>query len=451
MQEITLLDGLANIMSGAGTTVDRRMGQFYAARPLDWQQIDAMYRSSWTARKIVDLPAAEMTRPKRDWQAEDTDIAPLEELERKVRLWAKLEEALRLGRLGGGVMVIGVKQGQPDQPLRVEALGRDSLQYLHVMSRSEITTGEIDMDPASEGFGCPLYYEIMGNDRFVRIHPSRVIPFTGEYVSRAYSNRNDSFWGVSILEIVRDAVQNADSAQNGFAALIEEASIDVLGVPDLTQMSMNPDYERRYLNRLTLANTAKSTHRMMIRDAAETWEQHDKNFANMPEVMMAYLAIVAGACSMPATVLLGKSPDGMNSTGEGDMQNWYRTLDGWRESELRPALDRLDPIIKASAGVLADDVWWDFGSFYEEPMLDKSGALNSVIDGASKAINAGMPSEPVLEATANAMVESGLYPGLDQAMAQLKKELAQATETAAAMTEAELTAAARTANGEAVQ
>lgn len=196
MQEITLLDGLANIMSGAGTTVDKRMGQFYAARPLDWQQIDAMYRSSWTARKIVDLPAAEMTRPKRDWQAEDTDIAPLEELERKVRLWAKLEEALRLGRLGGGVMVIGVKQGQPDKELRVEALGRDCLQYLHVMSRSEITTGEIDMDPASENFGCPLYYEIMGNDRFVRIHPSRVIPFR---VSRYLSSM---LWMLLVLKKV---------------------------------------------------------------------------------------------------------------------------------------------------------------------------------------------------------------------------------------------------------
>jgi len=448
---LSLYDGLANVVSGAGTSADKRMGQHYVARHLDWQQIDAMYRSSWAARKIVDLPAAEMTRPTRDWQTKEGSIEALEELERKVRLWAKLEEALRLGRMGGGVMVIGVNQGTPNQPLNVEALGPNSLQYLHVMSRHEIGVGEIERDPASENFGCPKYYQVAGDSAFVDIHPSRVIPFCGEYTPR-FNGDHSAFWGVSILEIVRDAIQNADSAQNGFATLIEEASIDVYGIPDMLSSLVNAEYEQRLMRRLTLANTAKSTHRAIIRDAGETWEQHQVSYAGMPEVIASYLGVLAGACSMPATVLLGKSPDGMNATGDGDMQNWYRTLDGWRESELRPALDRLDPILKASAGVTTD-AWWEFGSFYEESDSVKGASLKTVAETAGAAINAGMPSEPVLNSLGVAMSESGLFPGLDKGLAQIAAELAEAPSLAeaAATEEARLTAQLEGVTGEGVE
>jgi hypothetical protein len=353
MSLMQINDGLANVLSGSGTSVDKRTHGFYAHQPLSWQQIDAMYRSSWSARKIVDKPASEMCREKRNWQAKDADITALEKLERDLRLWAKLEEAVRLARLGGSVLVMGVKQGNPDQPLRVEALGPNCLQYLHVMHRHEISVGDTDRDPASENFGCPLYYEIMGNSAMVRIHPSRVIPFRGEYIPNVNGNTLDSFWGASVLETSSDAIKNFDSATNGFASLIEEASIDVFGIPEMLQSLGTAEYEARLQRRLTLAAMSKSTHRALIKDAAETWEQHQTSFTGFPDIIASYAGLAAACGDMPATVFLGKSPDGMNATGDGDMQNWYRTLDGWRESILRPALDKLDPVLRASSGTIA--------------------------------------------------------------------------------------------------
>jgi len=431
-----LLDGLANVLTGSGTTADKRTHGFYHYAPLGWQQIDAMYRSSWSARKIVDKPASEMCREKRNWQADDADITSLETLERDSKLWAKLEEAVRLSRLGGAVMVLGVKQGLPDQPLRPEALGPGCLQYLHVMSRQEITIGEIDRDPASDNFGCPLYYEIMGNSAMVRIHPSRVIPFRGEYVPSVYTNGEDAFWGASILETARDAIRNFDAATNGFASIVEDASIDVFGIPDLLQSVGTAEYEGRLMRRLTLAATGKSTHRALIRDANETWEQHQASWAGMPDIIASYAGLAAACGDMPATVFLGKSPDGMNATGEGDMQNWYRTVDGWRERDLRPALDRLDPIMRAHAGIADGDVWWEFGSLYEESDTVKAATIKTVADAAKVAYDMGVPAEPLGNALAAAMVESGLYPGLDAGMAQIAAELAELPSAAEAAEQA---------------
>ena len=57
---------------------------------------------------------------------------------------------------------------------------------------------------------------------------------------------------------------------------------------------------------------------------------------------------MAGAAGIPATRLFGRSPDGMNATGESDMKNYYEMIDQLRERLLRPALERLIPVMAMS-------------------------------------------------------------------------------------------------------
>lgn len=423
-----MMDGMVNILSGIGTTADKRSGQHYNFCKLPWHAIEARYRSSWLARKIIDLPASEMTRPKRLWQAESTDITALEDLERRLGVWAKLEEALRLGRMGGGLMVIGSMQGDVSQPLP-PTIRPNSLAYLHVMCRDDVVLGDINRDPGSPDFGKPAYFEIVGETAMVRLHPSRVIPFKGRYVPRRNANDVEAFWGDSELDAIDEAIRNADTAQNGLASLIEEAKVDIWGIPDLTNAFLTADTEAALIRRFTVSNMMKSMHNAVIKDGDDSWETRELNLANVPDVIMAYIELVAGAASMPATVLLGKSPDGMNATGDGDLQNWERTLDGWRESQLRPALDILDPMLKGSAGLgNASDVWWDFGPLRER-------APSEIIEEETKraamvktAIDSGAPSEPLLKALANAFVEAAVLPGLDEDMAEYEKQLAEEPE-----------------------
>jgi hypothetical protein len=72
--------------------------------------VQALYRSDWLARKIVDTPAFDSTRAWRQWEAEADQIEALEEAERSFGLQRKLLEALTKARLyGGAAMVLGVK------------------------------------------------------------------------------------------------------------------------------------------------------------------------------------------------------------------------------------------------------------------------------------------------------------------------------------------------------
>lgn len=423
MEASFLSDGFANLAAGIGTSVDKRAFGTYNFCKLPWHEVEKAYRSSWIVRKVIDLPASEMARPARLWQAEGTDITRMEELEKRLGLWSKLEECLKLGRMGGGLLVIGSTQGDPSQPLP-PTIRPDSLAYLHVMCRDDVALSEFDRDPGSPTFGQPKYYEIVGDGKMVKLHPSRVIPFKGRYVPRRNANDVEAFWGDSELDAIHDAVRDADGVPAALAAIVNEAKVDVWGIKDLTTGFMTGEAEGAMLKRFTVSNTLKGIHNAVLKDAEDTWETRQLSLGGIPETIMTYIEIVAGAASMPATVLLGKSPDGMNATGDGDIQNWERTLDGWRESKLRPALDILDPLLKGSAGIgEASDVWWEFGPLREEPPVEIIEQESKRATMVKTAIDAGAPADPLIKALANSFVEAGVMPGLDAEMAEYEKML----------------------------
>src|SRR5690349_18288364 len=129
-----LTDRLANVMSGRGTSVDRRTGNQWLFTPVTPQQAEAAYRTSWLVRKIVDIPALDMTREWRDWQAEGSAIEAIEREEKRLELKAKCKRALTLARLyGGGAILLGTNDSNPMEPLNADRVQKGGLTYLHVM------------------------------------------------------------------------------------------------------------------------------------------------------------------------------------------------------------------------------------------------------------------------------------------------------------------------------
>ncbi|MFQ8761936.1 MAG: anti-CBASS protein Acb1 family protein [Intestinimonas sp.] len=53
---------------------------------------------------------------------------------------------------------------------------------------------------------------------------------------------------------------------------------------------------------------------------------------------------LSGASRIPVTKLFGRSPAGMNATGESDLRNYYDYVDTLREAKLRPILEKLLPV-----------------------------------------------------------------------------------------------------------
>lgn len=77
----------------------------------------------------------------------------------------------------------------------------------------------------------------------------------------------------------------------------------------------------------------------------------------MQEVYDSMCLDLSGASRIPVTKLFGRSPAGMNATGESDLQNYYDYIDSLRESKLKPIIYKLLPIMLMSAwGTVPDDI-----------------------------------------------------------------------------------------------
>lgn len=426
-----LFDGLANVLTGRGTTVDRAAHNFWVRRFTTPDQIEAAYLGSWLHRKIVDIPAQDMCRAGRDWDAEDDEIAKIEAEEKRLGLWAKVYEALTLGRLGGGAILIGLGD-DPSKPLP-RTIRPQQIQYLTVLSRWQLSIGECEMDPALPTFGQPKYFGLSGSGRAIRIHPSRVVCFKGLPIPAIrVATWEERFWGMSVVEAVDEAVQHATTACAGFASLIDEAKIDVFRFDKMAETLGLPGGEERIMTRVELTNTGKSVHRAVVLDKEDEWEQRQLTLTGVRDVIITYDARVAGAADIPATRLFGKAPDGMNATGEGDLANYFQSIGAKQDMQLRPAMQQIDAVLLPSAGV-KPDLPWTFSTLMVLTEQQQAEIEAKEADTITKIAAAALVPESALAKTVqNRLIESGRWPGLKKLIEEAEaagEELPEGNET----------------------
>jgi len=425
-----IVDGLANVLTGQGTTADRKMHRQWQERAQSAFDIETAFRASWLMRKVVRIPAQDAVRNWIEYEAERNDVDAIQAEERRLRVRRVMREALIYGRLGGGVVIMGIKDGRdPSEPVNYASLGARSLQYLRPYSRHQFRIAGYVQDPDDAEFGEPAALILKageGRSGEITIHRDRLLIFKGEFsgfmTSTAASLTGaDPFWGESVVHSVNDAVMNSMEAQDEIAGLIAEAKVDVFGIPDLMSMMGDPDAERRVARRLEIAQQSKSIHRAVIRDAKETWEQRQISFAGMPEVIRVYVSLVAAASDIPATRLLGQSPDGMNATGESDRENYDNVVQDVQEDRLRPALDKLLKVLVPSAlgRTPKSPITYNFADLHYPQPKDAAEVEAKEAATFEKLVNTGLiPEDALARAQVNRMVLSERWPGLKEALGE---------------------------------
>jgi phage-related protein (TIGR01555 family) len=418
-------DTLQNWISGLMmSSRDKTTGLSYFVDELTPEQLEAAYRGDWLARKIIEIPAFDSTREWRNWQAKQKQIEQLEEIETKFNVRSKVRETLLKSRLYGGAgIVIGVVDKDMAEPLEVDRLKQGDLKFLHVVTRYELSnTDGLEDDIMSPWYGIPRTYSVRTSAvartgmMETRIHPSRIVRFVGNDPPNAIKQGDG--WGDSILIAVNDAVRNSGLTAQSIAQMIQEAKVDFVKVPDLTKIMGKKDSSDRYIKRFAAVNSTKSITNAVMFDKDEEWNRTQLSFAGMPEVMQAYLLIACGAADIPATRLLGRSPAGMNATGESDVRNYYDRIKSEQEMRIRPALDTLDKVLQASAlGAVDDNIYYEWAPLWQMDEEQKS-KINFTNAQATKIyVESGVvPFEALSKGVQNQLIEAGDYPGLEAAI-----------------------------------
>lgn len=415
-------DGLRSMLSGLGDpNRDKSTNVDYTPVVLTDLQLINSYRSSWIARKLVDIPAHDSLRKWRNWQAEQEIIDKIEKLEARLGVQKKLLQCKTLARLWGGAAIfIGTDQ-DPSEELDLKSIKKDGIKYLTVFSRKEITAGALEQDPFNENYGKPSYYEVSGVESHARIHPSRLIIQIGsEHADPWTVTGPTTGWGDSVLQSAYEAVKNADSTAANISSLVFEANVDVFGVPDFMASLSDPAYEKKIIDRFTLAAAGKGINKSLVHDATETYDRKQVSFAQLPEIMQQFLLMVSGASDIPMTRFLGQSPAGMSSTGEGDMKNYHDKIQSIQTLEIGPAIYRLDEcLIRSALGDRPEDIWYEWApleQMSEKEIADIGKTTADTVDVLSR--TGAFTSEELRKAATNQLVENGVFPGLDKAVSE---------------------------------
>lgn len=408
-------DSLQNLVTGLGTSQDKSVGTNYVYSEMGKPQLEAAFRSDWIARKAISIPAQDATREWRTWDIDKKDNKKITTAERDLGLQRKVKNAMIKARLyGGAALLMGVDQGSMSAPLDLEKVGQDSLKFVHVVSKWELTAGTIDWDVASETYGQPEYYTRSGGDASQQIHPSRVIRFLGNEVPDLQVSNG---WGDSVLQSVNDAVIAAGMTLAGGAQLVNEVKMDVIKIPQLTQALANKRYAALLTNRFALANVTKSLYNILLLDKAEEWERITANMTGIPDVLKMYLLVASASVDIPSTRFLSQSPSGLSATGDSDIRNWYDHVKSEQTTTQQPALRPLDEIlIRSTLGTQnPDDIEYHWNPLWQMDEVQRSTIIGQKANAYKIDVDTGLiPSEILRDGRINQLQKDGVYPGLEQ-------------------------------------
>jgi phage-related protein (TIGR01555 family) len=411
----TTHDGFANFVTNLGTTNPAGQGR-YVPRLYGQQELDVAYDTSTWFGKIIDIRAGDATREWRSWKADQGEIEDLEGLEKRLGVQAKINQALKWADLYGGAVLIPDLPGPSGSPLNPERVDGWNMRFLTVLHRWQITPEGRVRNPLSPDYGKPEKWRVsVGDGAQLTFHPSRVVLVNGR------SNGHEwDIWGKSLWEHMADSILASDGAAAAVSALLKEAKIDVIGVDSLMDGLSTDKYEAQLLRRWQLVAQLKSIANVSLIDKADEWNQKQVNFAGLPAVIEQLLTIMAGAADIPVTRLIGTSAKGLNATGDGDLRNYYDGIKAKQDLHITPQLAPLDDmLIRSALGGRDDRIWFDWRPLWQPDEKTKWETEKLRTETFNIALQTGAVDEEVLSKTyLNGSVETGLYPGIEQAIAE---------------------------------
>ena len=347
----------------------------------DPELLTAMYRESWLTMRIIDMPSEDMTRAwyRLSSSLSEEQVHTLRRLEARHSVKQELTNALRWARLYGGslaLMVIRGEEDRLDQPLDPDLLLPDCFQGLLVLDRAQgiQPSPELVTDLDDPDFGLPESYTVdldAENRRSVVLHHSRVLRFVGRELPRTETVR-ENYWGASEMEHIQEELLKRSAASANIAQLLFQANITTLKMSDLGDLlNAGTEEQRRSVEyAMGMENRFRTSFGIQLLSKDDSMENHTYSFAGLGEIYEQFMMDMAGASEIPATRLFGRSPQGMNATGESDLRNYYDMIASLQERQLRPALEKLLPVMAVSCwGYVPEDL-----EFVFEPVMTTSPA-----------------------------------------------------------------------------
>ena len=401
------LDGFINSLAYLGEANELEKANDYERHTItrDFELLTVMYRENWLTKRIIDLPCEDMTRA---WysissEIEQDKLDEVAKLEAKHNVKQEVTNMMRWARLYGGAAAVIVIKGQEDmldQPLDFDTLVPGCFRGLIVVDRTNglYPSIELEEDMDDPEYGYPKYYNVITDTlsgETLRVHHSRLLQARGRMLP-IQEEINEDYWGASEIEHIYEELQKRNATSANIAQLVFQANVSAMKIGNFGEaMATGTDQmKQKIMQAIFDMNRIKNSSGLLVMGADDNYEQHPYSFAGIAEVYEAFMLDMAGAAEIPATKLFGRSPQGMNSTGESDMNNYYEKLAQLQENQLRPAIEKLLPVMAMSLwGEIPEDMEIVFKPLATTTPADRAEIMSKQAATVVQAFSAGIISQ----------------------------------------------------------
>jgi phage-related protein (TIGR01555 family) len=419
LAEVARQDTWSNLLTGAGVASrDKRLSTFHRTYPVVVEEAADLWRGDALAARIIETwpnemlregfelcvvdddqiadrkPGAALRRAREALDRAGGDVKKARQMRRDdarrsanaknlvtqvCKAWEDLGffealwHALAYARAyGGGAILIGANDGEPDwsKPLNVERVSQVS--YLTALEARELVPVKWYTDPMAPKFGKPAIYQLnpmriglpvekpgetsatsalaAGS---VYVHESRLVVFDGVRVSRLFHQSITFGWGDSVLTRVLPVLRDFNVAWSAAGTLVADFAQGVFKVKGLADLAAQDGKEAAatFAARMQMVDMSRSVTRSILLDAeAEDFKREQTPITGLPDLMDRFVSMLAAAADMPVTLLMGLSPAGLNATGASDIRFFYDRVASMQRRKLAPAIRYVTQILMASLG-----------------------------------------------------------------------------------------------------
>ena len=220
-------------------------------------------------------------------------------------------------------------------------------------------TDNLYADESQSNYGEPQFYLInakrsstRGGTNQYRVHETRVIPVPGApTVTVAGADFRDIPWaGRGVAPAAVRAIERYRRSLNWAEKLLERSQQAVHKMKGLAEMLM-AGQESVVRARINMVDSNRSAINGVAVDGEDDYTITSASLTGVKDTIEQMQAAVAAETGYPQTLLFGRSPGGLNSTGDGDWALVYSYVDQLRNTRLTPALERIVSLIYAQSTV----------------------------------------------------------------------------------------------------
>ena len=335
-------------------SLHREQNRQFRGHFVDYRAADELYTHNGIANKIISAPAEDALasgfRVMEGEQESDANGAlgsVLEDLD----VDKQFATALSWDRLYGGaaILMLANDGGTLEDPLDEGRI--KNIERLEVYTPEDIsfTQDYLYADPFDPNYGKPQYYTIVGSlgNSFL-VHESRLLLSHGATISNYYRRRRNG-WGGTVFEQVQEHIGRYIEGLRLALAALSRLSQGVMKLAGMKDVMMNENGERILQERLQLIDMYRHLENTIALGVDDSFELKNLTLSGIKEIVELFQDALSSATSIPATVLFGRSPQGMSATGKSDMENYYNMVVRIQKRTLRPNLMRLVYLISLAS------------------------------------------------------------------------------------------------------